>query len=210
MGKGRGKRNVSVKFNKRGLILCEGETEENYFNGLISQEKYRRKFSSIDVEIFKPKDHSPIGLIKHAKGLIKRAKRERNEYDFVWVVFDRDGHQGIPDAFEMARTNNPVIKIAFTSPCFEYFILLHFEKTTRSFTKCDDVISYIKKSNYIPEYEKSSNLFKTLDDFKDIGLENSKWLRKQNEADIQNGVREYDLPTSSGVDLLVEYLYSLL
>ncbi len=209
MGKGRGKRNVSVKFNKRGLILCEGETEENYFNGLISQEKYRRKFASIDVEIFKPKDHSPIGLIKHAKSLIKRAKRERNEYDFVWVVFDRDGHQGIPDAFEMARTNDPEIKIAFTSPCFEYFILLHFEKTTRSFIKCDDVISNIKKSNYIPDYEKSSNLFKTLEDVKEVGLANSKWLRKQNDNDIQNGLRDYELPTHTGVDLLVEYLYSL-
>lgn len=43
MARNRGKRN-KVIFNKRGLILCEGETEENYFRGLISQEKYRRKF----------------------------------------------------------------------------------------------------------------------------------------------------------------------
>ena len=56
-----------VTINKRGLILCEGETEENYFTGLITQEKYRRKFASIDVDIFKPKNHSPLGLVNKAK-----------------------------------------------------------------------------------------------------------------------------------------------
>lgn len=210
MAKGRKKRQVSKRFNKRGLILCEGETEENYFKGLISQEKYRRKFSSVDVEIFKPKDHSPIGLVKQAKKLIKQAKRDRNEYDFVWVVFDRDGHQGIPDAFEMARISIPPIQVAFTNPCFEYFILLHFEKTTRSFTNCDEVVSYIKKAGYIPDYEKSSNLFKLLEDVSEVGLKNSKWLIKQNEADVQDGLRDYELPTFTSVDLLVEYLYTLL
>ncbi|MCG8386080.1 MAG: RloB family protein [Cytophagales bacterium] len=210
MGKGRGKRDIKVKFNKRGLILCEGETEENYFKGLISQEKHRRRFASINVEIFKPKDHSPIGLIKHAKKLIKQAKQDQNDYDFVWVVFDKDGHHRIPDAFEMARTNKPVIKVALTSPCFEFFILLHFEKTSRPFTKCDDVISYIKKAGYIPEYKKASNLFKMLERVKEVGLVNSKWLRKQNESDIQNGVREYQLPVFIGVDSLIDCLYELL
>ncbi len=191
MGKGRGKRDVKVKFNKHGLILCEGETEENYFKGLISQEKYRRRFASISVEIFKPKDHSPTGLIKHAKKLIKQAKQDRNDYDFVWVVFDRDGHHGIPDAFEWARTNKPVIKVALTSPCFEFFILLHFEKTSRPFAKCDDVISHIKKSGYIPGYEKASNLFKVLESVKEVGLTNSKWLRKQNWLFRSNGASDF-------------------
>ena len=45
MGRYREHRKVVV-FNKRGLILCEGETEENYFNGLIYQPKYKRKFQS--------------------------------------------------------------------------------------------------------------------------------------------------------------------
>lgn len=36
MGRYREPRRTLV-FSKRGLILCEGETEENYFNGLISQ-----------------------------------------------------------------------------------------------------------------------------------------------------------------------------
>ncbi|MDH5475597.1 MAG: RloB family protein [Cyclobacteriaceae bacterium] len=209
MRKGRRTRKISISFNKRGLILCEGETEENYFKGLVSQEKYRRKFASIDVNIYKPKNHSPIGLVQHAKEQVKLAKRERNEYDFIWVVFDKDGHKGIPDAFEIARTNHPEIKIAYSCPCFEYFVLLHFERTTKHFAKCDDVISSIKKSGAISDYEKSSNLFSLLQSLMHKGLENSEWIAKQFNDEVASGERIYNLPAYSNIHILVNYLYSL-
>lgn len=183
--KNRGAKGVSI--SRRGLILCEGETEENYFKGLISEEKYRRKFSSIDVSVYKPKDNSPQGLVKKAKEKIKEAKRERNKFDFVWVVFDRDGHQKIPEAYENARVSTPEIKIAFTIPCFEFFVLLHFEKTTKPFTKCDDVISQIKKKKYIPNYEKATNIFQELKPYMKDGLDNSKWVVDQFQNEIFGG-----------------------
>ncbi len=209
MKRGYRKTRRKLSFNKRGLILCEGETEENYFQGLISQDKYRRKFSSVDVKIFKPKYHSPLGLVKYAKLKIKVAKQEKNAYDFVWVIFDRDGHAKIPDAFEVARISNPEIKIAFTIPCFEYFVLLHFEKTTKPFIKCDSVISQIKKK-WLPDYEKASNIFETLLPNKDIGISNSKWVIEQFSDEIDSGKRIYELSTYSNIHDLVEYLYELI
>ena len=193
MATGRRKRRVAVTFNKRGLILCEGETEENYFKGLISQEKYRRKFSSIDVDIYKPKDHSPVGLIKHAKDRIRQAKQERNEYNFIWVVFDKDSHQGIPDAFEMARITRPRIDIAFTIPCFEFFVLLHFCRTTKPFARCDDVVSEIRAKGFIPNYEKSPTLFNSLVPSMKTSLDNGAWVSAQSNNDIANGKKIYDL-----------------
>ena len=210
MTRGRGKRKVRIKsYNTRGLILCEGQTEEKYFKGLVTQEAYRRKFSAIDVEIYKPDNNSPVGLIKKARDLMKVAKRERNEYNFAWVVFDRDQHASIPDAFEMARTNRPEIKIAFTSPCFEFFILLHFEKTTREFASCGEIISYVKKKGYIPDYEKASNLFRLLEKLTDQGLEHCDWLSNRNKMDLEDGVRPYELSAYSNVEQLIRYLYSL-
>lgn len=208
MARFRGERKKLV-FAKRGLILCEGETEENYFKGLITQEKHRRKFQSIDVDIYKPKDHSPVGLVNHAKEKIREAKREKNPYDFVWVLFDKDGHAKIPNAFEIARDTNPKINIAFAIPCFEYFVLLHFEKTTKPFIKCDDVISQIK-SRSLPDYEKATNIFKVLLPFIDTGIENSKWLIEQNRIDIESGKKVYELSAHSNIHELVEYLYGLL
>ena len=209
MGKYREHRKV-VPFNKRGLILCEGETEENYFNGLISQPKYKRKYQSISVKVFKPKDHSPFGMVKEAKRMISVAKSEKNPFDFVWVMFDKDGHAKIPDAFELARTTSkPEIKIAFTIPCFEYFVLLHFDKTTKPFTKCDDVINQIKK-NWLHDCEKATNIFDILLPKKNVGLANSEWVVNQFKDEIQSGKRIYELSTYSNIHELVNYLYTFI
>ena len=208
MGRYREPRKVIV-FNKRGLILCEGETEENYFKGLIAQPKYKRKFQSISVKVFKPKDHSPFGMVKEAKRLIRVAKGEKDPYNFVWVMFDKDGHAKIPDAFELARTSTPEIKIAFTIPCFEYFVLLHYDKTTKPFTKCDDVIHQIKK-NWLSDYEKATNIFEILLPKMYEGLANSEWVVNQYKGEIQSGKRIYELSSYSNIHDLVNYLYTLI
>ena len=52
-------------------------------------------------------------------------------YDEVWVFFDKDGHPKAKEAFEMARIteiDGKKINIAFSSRCFEYYLLLHFER----------------------------------------------------------------------------------
>lgn len=205
-------RQSKVKFSalKRGLILCEGETEEKYFKGLVSQEKYRRKFSSIDVDIYTPKDNSPQGLVNKTKEKIREAKREKNKFDFAWVIFDKDGHTKIPEAFENARMSNPVIKIAFTIPCFEYYVLLHFEKTTKPFTKCDDVISQIKSKGYIVDYEKANNIFDILLPNMSKGLAHSKWVINRFRDDLELGEKIYNLSAYSNIHELVQYLYSLI
>jgi len=208
MARYRNKRKPKI-FGKRGLILCEGESEENYFKGLITQDKYKRKFQAIDVNIFKPKDHSPVGLVNEAKQQIKMAKREKNPYDFAWVIFDKDGHAKIPEAFNIASNFKPKISIAFSAPCFEFFVLLHFEKTTKPFKKCDNVISQIQ-NKWFNDYAKATNIFTHLQEKKDIGLKNTKWVQDQAQVDIKNGMRVYELSAYSNIDRLVDYLYTLI
>lgn len=197
------------KFGKRGLILCEGESEQNYFKGLISQDIHKRKFQAIDVNIFKPKDHSPVGLVNEGKRRLKQAKKEGNPYDFVWVIFDKDGHAKIPDAFELARSSKPEIKIAFTTPCFEFFVLLHFEKTTKPFKKCDEVVSQVQKK-WFNDYKKATNTFEQLLDKKEVGIANSKWVVERAKDDLINGTKIYELSAYSNVHELIEYLYGLI
>ena len=203
--KGRAKRPIK-KFKKRGLILCEGKTEENYFKGFVSQERYKRNFTSISVDIYKPKDHSPHGLLEEAKKKHKEAKKEKNSFDFVWVVFDRDGHAKVSNTFEEVRKSPLPIKIAFTVPCFEFFTLLHFEKTAKPYRNCKGVISTITEK-HIPDYEKSSNLFKTLQPQHEIGIDNSKWIISQCEQDLIRGVKPYDLSCYSNIHEIIEDLH---
>lgn len=192
---------------KRGLILCEGETEENYFKGLVSDNRYRDKFASVNVDIYKPKDHSPVGLVDEAKDRIKNAKRERNEFNFVWVVFDKDGHQNLPKAFNDAKTYSSTINIAFTAICFEYFILLHFEKTTSSFRRCNDLIKRLKK--HFSGYEKAANLYSELKKRKDQGIKNSEWSYNQAKSQLLSGRKRYELSAFSNVHELVKFLFRL-
>lgn len=202
------KNRAPVTILKRGLILCEGETEQNYFLGLISQEEYRRKFASINVEIYKPKNHSPKGLVNEAKLKAAKAKREKNPYDFIWVVFDHDGHANISDAFHEAFTYNPKIKIAFSVCCFEFFVLLHFKQSTRAYLNCADVISELKK--YLPDYKKATNLFTLLRPYINAGLENSKWCTHHFHLEIMNGKKIYDCDPYSNIHELIEYLFDLI
>ena len=204
------KRSPSTKsliLNKKGLILCEGETERNYFSGFVTYEKNKRKFSGIGVEIYKPKDHSPVGLVKEAKKRIAEAKRDKSPYEFVWIVFDKDGHQNIPQAFSDAQDVKPKINIALSVTCFEYFILMHFIKTTKAFSKCDDVISELKK--HFVEYEKSRNLYSDLEERHTTACENSEWLCKMNQDDIDAGKMEYELSSYTNVHLLIAALKKL-
>jgi hypothetical protein len=196
-----------ITFLKRGLILCEGQTEELYFKGLTTKEEYRRQFAAINVEIYKPKDHSPRGLVTEAKKKIKENKKD-NPYDFVWIVFDKDGHANVPDTFEQALTSKPEIQIAFTAHCFEYFVLLHFVRTTKAFTKCDDIIVDVKR--YLPDYQKATDIFTTLAPYMDRGLANSEWSLERNHADLASGKRPYQLSSYSNIHVLVNHLLDLI
>jgi len=196
-----------IKILKRGLILCEGQTEEMYLKGLITQDKYRRDFGAVSVEIYKPKDHSPRGLVTEAKNRIKAAKKD-DPFDFVWIVFDHDGHENIPDTFEQALNSKPPIEIAFTMKCFEYFVLLHFKKTTKAFNKCDDVIAAVKA--FLPDYQKASNnIFSILAAYHETGMTNSAWSMERNQPDIDAGSKPYELSSYSNIHELVNYLLSL-
>jgi RloB-like protein len=140
-------------------LVCEGvKTEPNYFNGYFKA----KGFSQPNVA-FKPNDHSPKGIVKAAKAEYKKAKSIGIPDDkiFIWAVFDRDGHQGIADAIEMLR--GTAIGIALSNICFEYWILLHYENTTKSFLNCDEVISHIRQ-NHEKDYGKSNDHYKLLKD----------------------------------------------
>ncbi|MEQ9310893.1 MAG: RloB family protein [Balneolaceae bacterium] len=201
------KSNKVIKYKKSGLILCEGQTEENYFKGLVTSDENKRRLGSVNVDIYKPKDHSPKGLINEAKSRIREAHRLKIPLDFVWLVFDRDGHQNIPNVFEEARSSKTKIDIAFTVVCFEYFVLLHFKKTTKAFRNCDELIKDVKLEFAI--YEKASNLYEELRPNFSVGIENSKWSLMQCKSDLESGKHPYELSYYSNVHELIEYLQNL-
>lgn len=59
--------------------------------------------------------------------------------DEVWTAFDKDRHPKIQEAFDAAKkeVNGKKVNIAFSSICFEYYLLIHFEKIYHAFNKSE-------------------------------------------------------------------------
>ena len=58
----------------------------------------------------------------------------------VWVVFDKDEHPHHPKAFEKLRNTRRTkanLNLAFSSRCFETYLLQHFEYNTHTFQKTE-------------------------------------------------------------------------
>ena len=61
-------------------------------------------------------------------------------FNEVWIAFDKDGHPAAKEAFEefiKARSQNKGLNLIFSSRCFEYYMLQHFEFVYHCFEKCE-------------------------------------------------------------------------
>jgi hypothetical protein len=141
-------------------LFCEGaKTEPNYFIPYFKAKGFHQPNMAS-----KPKNHDPKGVAKAAKEAYVYAKKVLKipeDKIFIWAVFDRDGHAGVPEAIDLLR--GTPIGIAFSNVCFEYWILLHYENTARLFRNCDEIINYIHQ-NHDPNYGKSNDHYMRLKD----------------------------------------------
>ena len=139
-----------LKILDKYLIVCEGEvTEGLYFNGI--RKNKRLPASLIDV---REGYGVPLTVVRAAVAFKQENQTSsidspENLFKEVWCVFDRDDHPSIPAAFQLANANG--IKIAFSNPCFELFIILHFRSYRRPEHR-KKVASDLRI--YIPGYEK--------------------------------------------------------
>ncbi len=142
----------------RILILCEGQkTEHVYFSAL----KVEMRLSSVRVWR-PPKVRGLRGLTKAAD----EARRDDPGLDEIWCVFDHDGREEEVRKFlawhehARKRRTGPTIRTALSDPCFEYWLLLHFEYTTRPFTGpggCLQVVNRLRR--YDDDYRKGTRRF---------------------------------------------------
>lgn len=106
------------------VIVCEGEkTEDIYFNGI--RREYRLTTARITF----------IGLGADPLTVVKHAERLKPDYDHAWAVFDVEAagphgmrHAGLDAA--IARADRAGVRCAISHPCFELWLILHFQRHT--------------------------------------------------------------------------------
>lgn len=127
------------------LVVCGGvSTEPTYFNGLrrlLRNPAVKVKIASQGID--------PKKLVEHAASL-----RSRGEFDDVWCVVDVDEYDLGPTISAAAELD---IRLAISNPCFEYWLLLHFEACHACLPDYNEASARLRK--YLPNYDKSELRF---------------------------------------------------
>ncbi|EGZ49953.1 RloB family protein [Neisseria wadsworthii] len=183
---------------ERILIVCEGEkTEPYYFQGLCDS----LSLHTANVEITGNCGSSPKSVFERALEIFKESEKQRNPFDKVYCVFDKDNHSCYDETIRKITSQQPKNTFfAITSiPCFEYWLLLHFQYTTQPFNNAVSVMSKLKE--FILDYEKgNSKIFQVVKDSVKFAIENA---RRANTEAEQNHT---DNPTTLMPEIIEKLL----
>ena len=144
-------RQRSKKVRKSVAIIGEGLTEYRYVDDMRTTERYR--FSLVP------------GIPKHPDldDIVNLAnERVKAGYDYVLCLIDMDVVEGSCDKMEhykaLKKKNSKIIFVE-SSPCTEYWFLMHYmpRPSSKEFANYDAVAIELKK--HIPNYDKAEAFF---------------------------------------------------
>lgn len=128
----RKKRKLSRQVNNRLsipkiLILTEGYSEEIYFKQL----KKALKLNTVEVK--KSNYTDALRIIEEAIGYGEKSIEQKNEYNYIFCVFDLDTVKNKHFISEISSYNNrykkenSIIYPIITYPCIEFWFILHYD-----------------------------------------------------------------------------------
>lgn len=133
------------------LVLCEDlKSGKNYL-----QDVNRHFRSNFHVEIAHCGHTDPAGIVKEG---LKRARK----FDRVICAIDRDSHANFDEAVQLAKQSSK-LDLCVSHPCFEYWLLLHFQYTRKPYkaagdqSAADRLIADLSKFPEMSEYHKGKS-----------------------------------------------------
>lgn len=179
---------------------AEENGKENEHRAYKSKKRSTKKVKTEPVPIF---GVPPLKWVEEGHRELKDGT-----FDEVWSVFDKDQHPKSKEAFELAEkeVNGKYVNIAHTSICFEYYLLLHFERIYYDFEKsechaeckktkkeiyfhcgsythpsdCDGyfcVNGFARKNNYWTDSKSKVSVFNIIENYLFWGFANAEWVR---------------------------------
>ena len=143
---------------QRKTILIATEdtgTGRNYLRRIAAEDAVRQRCT---VTFAEHTGSNPKSVVQAAKSATREAQGKFKE---IWLVFDTEGPQNpqrtkdAREAFESARQLN--YKTAVSNPCFEYWLILHFECFTANLIDGDAACRQL--SRHLPGYHKSYDCY---------------------------------------------------
>jgi RloB-like protein len=193
----------------RYLIVCEGsKTEPQYFQAMVTA----FGINAQHVKIAPNDGNTPDRVLSHALGLYGDDYKLGDPFDQVYCVFDRDAHSTfeavIAKIKDLKAKGKPFNAITST-PCFEYWLLLHFGFTDKAFTAVgrksagDAVVSALKKHKPLTAYAKGQV------DIYELVRKNTLLAIAHARRNRKNAEKTGSLNPWTNVDVLVEEIEKL-
>lgn len=187
------------KVEKKIYILCEGadkHSEYAYLGALIKDTPI--KGDKVQIELAPTKYNTGRELVEEAS---KKIDRKFKDIDEAWVVYDQDGYTLHKETFESAKEKG--VKIAFSATAFEFWILLHYEYTTKQFQKSEDIIKKLKDKNFIDYAKNSKDVYFLTKEKLPNAKQNAKKIRTEVEK-YDGNKKIYERNPYTNLDLLIE------
>ena len=167
------------------MIACEGQTECAYFAAIRTM----HGLHSVEIAV-EATGRDPMSLVRYAES---RVREDREGFDNAICVFDRDTHAHFAEArarikkLAAGKKSLPIME-AVTIPAFEFWILLHFERTAAPFENSEQIINRLKLAGHIPNFTKSNLQWcREVVAKAETAIANAHWLNEQAKgAEIVN------------------------
>ena len=171
------------------LIVTEGsQTEPKYF------EHFKTRQNNIDIRVVGSRSSAGetdyVSLVRKAREYQERNQLSAVTGDSVWVIADADVNYNNPkpigeknSKLNQARkmADNRDINLLLSSPCFEVWLLLHYQYTTKFIKDYADMKSVLQK--YIPTYTKTTDVYELINDRTKTAIENAKRVEQHHLQD---------------------------
>lgn len=144
-------------------VFCDGMTEERYMQSI--GDKIEHDLVSFNIKSLPKRAEQFKRVFDEIQSLLSDTRQPT----LIFYILDMDTihAQGKLAEYTQARDKclhsrnaSGRVFIIETRPCFEFWLLLHYDFVTKLFNCCDDVIRELKK--HWPEYNKSLNCAKQI------------------------------------------------
>lgn len=156
------------------------KTEKNYLNSIMQKER-------INIKVVRSHYTDPVNIVN---AVVKQGINNNDSFGFCIIDGDLDKSKNIQikEALRIATANN--IKIILSTPCIEYWFLLHYCYTTASVTN-KEVISHLKR--YFPSYDKNIDDFEEINAKLCVAIKNAKMVEQEH---LKGNNNLYDITTN--------------
>jgi hypothetical protein len=150
------RRNNPKSYKTRIAIVGDGFTEKIYFEQMRETERIKDVVIKPELPRKSVKGGSYKKSIESAKDLINEG------YDHVYCLVDYDTvikeNKALEFLQDIGKLNADDITVYINNPCFETWVLAHYERTGQLFDDCESVEKRVKK--YLDDYCKNQEYLK--------------------------------------------------